>query len=168
MKLHGLLLLLACSGCIAQGSRRITGAYRNPALGYAVKIPPGLVGETGDQAGPERGIEISLPSGGTVVIFGEPNSLEWKTPEEGVEWSLEIQKCESGRQQDISTGRIGKLKAATGKLDCGGRVVETSLAFRPGGGPIYWITLRTSVERLSEDEAVLKKVAGTFRLIRWR
>jgi len=77
--------------------RYVKGSYRNPALGYSITIPHGLKGVTGDQDGPERGIGIELPSGGKISVFGEPHSLEWKTPEEGVKAELTPAGCDSAR-----------------------------------------------------------------------
>lgn len=44
--------------------------------GYVLRIPKGLEGIAGDRAGPERGVSITLPSGGKILSIGEPNSLE--------------------------------------------------------------------------------------------
>ena len=46
---------------IVAQSRTVQGTYRNLALGYSIEIPRGLRGVMGGQAGPERGIGISLP-----------------------------------------------------------------------------------------------------------
>lgn len=143
------------------------GTYRNPAQGYSIKIPRGLKGVTGDQAGPERGVRISLPSSANIVVFGEPNSLEYKSPEEGVRAELKLKDCESA-QQEIHPAIIGKVKGARGRLVCGDRVLDLFLAFRPQGEPIYWLRLDTTRAHESEDEAVLQTVAASFKLIRRR
>ena len=76
--------------CVENTYRRVEGTYRNPALGYSIEIPRDLKATTGDQAGPERGLRISLPSGGKIVVFGEPNSLvKLLTPFRGLEAHLE-------------------------------------------------------------------------------
>jgi hypothetical protein len=85
-----LLLLTACPNIASAQVRSIEGTYRNPALGYSIQIPRGLKGVTGDQDGPERGLRISLASGGDIVVFGEPHSLEYKTPEDGLKDELEL------------------------------------------------------------------------------
>jgi hypothetical protein len=41
-------------------ARWIEGTYRNPALGYLIRIPRGLKGTAGDEAGPERGVRICI------------------------------------------------------------------------------------------------------------
>ena len=167
MSIKAAVALLAVGSSMARADpRRIEGTYRNPALGYAIEVPRGLKGMTGDQAGPERGLRISLSSGGKILVFGEPNSLEWKTPEEGVRSVLAYESCASPRQE-VSRTRIGRLHAAKGNLVCGDRVLELFLAFRPGGGPIYWLRLETVRAHEFDDSAILENVVASFRLIRW-
>jgi len=148
--------------------RQVTGTYRNPALGYSVKVPDGLIGKTGDQAGPERGFGLSLRSGGVISVYGEPNSLEWDNAKDGVKWALDDEKCEGERRTEIGPARVGKIRGAKGLLSCNEEVSEFLLAFRPGRGPIYWLTLRTNREHESEDDFILKGLAATFKLIRWQ
>src|SRR5712692_7909221 len=160
--------LIACI-CVANAEqRRITGTYRNPALGYSIRVPQGLNGVTGDQAGPERGLRISLPSGGVISVWGEPNSLEWKTPEQGVRWALISEKCASSQKDEVSAVPVGKLSGVKGVLVCRDRVLKIVLVFRPGGGPIYWLRLETASTHGLEDEAVFHRVAATFILIPWK
>jgi len=146
--------------------RSITGEYRNYAEGLAVRIPSGMRGLTGDQAGPERGVKISLPSGATVTVYGEPNSFEYKTAAEGIRDSLS-KYCHFGRAT-VSTARVGKVYGAKGRLVCGERIIEEMLAFRPGGGPIYWLTLETTNAHAADDEAALETIAHGFKVIAWR
>jgi len=102
----GLLLQLAFASAAWADARSIEGTYRNSALGYSIRIPHGLKGMAGDQAGPERGLGISLPSGGKVAVYGEPNSLEWKSEEDGVRFELTHQDC-AGGQQEVKQTRVG-------------------------------------------------------------
>jgi hypothetical protein len=167
MSIQTAVALLAVCGSIASADLRwVEGTYRNPALGYAITVPRGLKGMTGDQAGPERGLRISLPSGGEIVVFGEPNSFEWKTSEEGVRSVLLNEACAS-RRQEVLPARIGQLTGAKGSLVCGDRVLKLFLVFRSGGGPIYWLRLQTLRAHESDDSAILEKVAASFKLIRW-
>jgi hypothetical protein len=147
-------------------SRWIEGTYRNPALGYSMKVPHGLKAVAGDAAGPERGVRIPLPSGGEIVVFGEPNSLEWKNPEEGVRMGIPRSDCATDRQQ-IRQVKVGQLSGAETRLVCGDRVLRVLLAFRKGGGPIYWLRLETVRSHQSEDEAILNSVAASFKQIHW-
>jgi hypothetical protein len=161
----GIMIFLVCLVGAAQTSRRITGKYSNPALGYEVTVPEGLVGETGDQAGPERGFGISLSSGGTISVFGEPKSLEWRAPIDGIRHSLGLEKCNAVPQQTTGYGRMGRLMATKGALVCGDRLLEMLLAIRPEGGPVYWMTLRTTAQKRREDEAAFNRLAASFQLI---
>jgi hypothetical protein len=146
--------------------RSVVRTYRNPALGYSLKVPSGLKGVTGDQDGPERGVSIQLPSGGVISVFGEPNSLEYKSPEEGLADSLKSLSCNSS-QPEIKRAKIGKLTGAKGRLACDDRVTVTLLVFRPHGGPIYWLSLRTDHSHETQDAAVLDTIVAGFKLIRW-
>jgi hypothetical protein len=145
---------------------RIEGTYRNPALGYSIRIPRGLKASASDEAGPERGVRITLPSGGEIVVFGEPNSLEWKNPEEGVKLGKTRTDCTTDRQQ-VKQVKIGQLKGAETSVVCGDRVLTVLLAFRKGGGPIYWIRLETLRSHQVEDEAILNSVAASLKQIPW-
>src|SRR6267378_1323861 len=108
-----LLIQVASASVTLADARWIEGTYRNPALGYSIRIPRGLKGMAGDEAGPERGVSILLPSGGKIVVFGEPNSFEWKSPKEGARDELTRAACASD-QQDVKQARIGRLSGAKG------------------------------------------------------
>lgn len=164
------LVLLYVATWIGVGSaepRWVTGKYRNPALGYSVVLPYGLKGLAGDEAGPERGVRVWLPSGGVISVWGEPNSLEWRSPAEGVRHELSYERC-TPKQQEISPARVGSLKGAKGRLVCGDHVVVTLLAFRPGGGPIYWLRLDTTPGNERRDDSALSDIATTLELIQWQ
>lgn len=160
------LLVICVSISTAGQTRWFEGTYRNPALGYSIRVPRGLKGMTGDQAGPERGFRIYLPSGGEIVVFGEPNSLEWKNPEEGIRKVLSWHPCSSGKPE-ISQARVGKRTGAKGSLVCDDRVLKMLLVFRPRGGPIYWLQLETVRSHESVDDAIFGGFAASFKLIRW-
>ena len=66
--------LLQCQG------RIIYRRYFNYAEGFSLAIPTGFKGRAGQAAGPERGVSIPLSHDctGVVVVYGEPNSLEWQ------------------------------------------------------------------------------------------
>lgn len=161
-----------CSVCITFAlslgvrahERSVTGEYRNYAEGFAVRIPNGMHGVAADQAGPERGITISLHPGASVTVYGEPNSLEYRTPDEGIR--NDLRRCDSGGLA-IAATRVGTLRGAKGRLVCGERVTVEMLAFRPGGGPIYCLRLETTRADITTDEHVLETLASTFRVIAW-
>lgn len=160
----GIIILIVSCVSAAQTDRRITGDYSNPALGYEVSIPEGLLGTT-DHAGPEKGFTISLSSGGTITVFGEPNSFGWKAPIDGIRHFLGLEKCDADRQQGTDFSRMGRLTATKGTIVCGDRLLEMLLTFRPGGGTVYWITLHTTAQKRVEDEATFNKLATSFRLL---
>jgi len=120
----------------------------------------------GDESGPERGVRILLPSGGKIVVFGEPNSLEWKSPKEGMRYELTL-AARTSDGQEVKQASIGRLSGAKGSLVCGDRVLKVLLAFRTKGGPIYWLRLDTVHTHESEDDAILESIAASFKLIRW-
>lgn len=164
MRIAIIILVVSCISA-AQTARRITGNYSNQAFGYEVTIPEGLVGTADDEGGSERGFSISLPSGGTIAVFGEPDTLEWKTPMDGIRHSLGAEKCDSGRRQGTAFGRMGRLTATKGSLECDDRVLEVLLAFRTSRGPVFGMTLGTTTQKRTEDEAAFNKLAATFQLI---
>lgn len=164
MRIALIILVVSCLSA-AQTARRITGNYSNQGFGYEVTIPEGLVGTADDEGGSERGFSISLPSGGTIAVFGEPNTLEWKTPTDGIRHSLGAENCDSGRRQGTAFGRMGRLTATKGSLECDDRVLEVLLAFRTSRGPVFGMTLRTTTQKRIEDEAAFNKLAATFQLI---
>ena len=164
MRIAIIIVLVSCFS-IAQTPKGITGKYSNPALGYEITIPEGLVGTPESQGGQERGFTISMASGGTISVFGETNTLGWKAPMDGIRHFLGVEKCDTSHQQSTGFMRMGRLTATKGTFICGDRSVEALLTFHPGNGPIYWIMLRTTAQRRIEDEAVFDKLATTFQLI---
>jgi hypothetical protein len=163
----GLLFSPGCATFVSAQTRSIQGTYRNPAEGYSIKIPPGLQGLFRDEDGPQRGVRIPLPSGGAIVVFGEPNTFEYKSPEAGIRDELRLKDCESA-QREFHTAKIGKLRGASGRLACDGRVLEVFLALRPRGGLIYWLRLDTTRVHEAEDKAALDAIAASFKLIPWK
>ena len=70
-------------------------------------------------------------------------------------------------RQEVTQTRVGKLSGAKANLVCGDRVLTLILVFRPGGGPVYWLRLETVQAHESEDNAILKRIGASFKLIRW-
>ena len=165
------VILLACLTVLTEvgraDPRQVNGSYSNSALGFSISIPRGLTAIAGDQAGPERGVRILLPLGSTISVYGEPNSLGWKDPADGIESTLGSRKCALG-QKEASRVFIGHIAGAQGRLACGDTVEIALLAFRPGGGPVYCLLLATSAAHEKADRTILTRVAATFRIIRWK
>jgi hypothetical protein len=167
MKLIGVALIFCGFALSEPHPGWVKGLYQNPALGFAVRVPSSLKGLVGDEAGPQRGIRIALRSGGDIVVYGEPNSAEWETPEEGIKSYFRYEEC-SSRHEEVRQAQVGPVPGASGRLTCGNRVVTAFLVFRPGGGPIYWLWLETTQAHEAEDVRVLEKVARSLRMIAWR
>lgn len=161
-----LLLQLVWATTASAQVTSIEGTYRDPTLGYSIRIPSGLKGITGDPDGPERGIRIPLSSDGKIVVFGEPNSAEYNSPKEGAGAELELKGCDLGKRE-VKPVLVGKLKGAKGALTCGDRELVLPLAFRPRGGPIYWLQIETVRSHQPVNEAILETIASSFRLIPW-
>ena len=145
----GIIILLVSCVCTAQTARRRTGKYTNPALGYAVIVPEGLVGETGTRPAPKKDsayrclpAEPSLSSANPIVTNGGLQPAAYGIPS-GRE------RCNAVRQQTTGYDRMGRLTATKGALACRDRLLEMRLAFRPGGGPIYCMRLRTNLQKKS-------------------
>jgi hypothetical protein len=167
MRINAIAALLSIYiGFAGAAPRWVDGTYQNPALGFSIRIPNGLIAFSGNQDGPERGVDIPLHSYGHIAVFGEPNSLEWSNPADGVRADLAstFKGCSPARPE-ISPAHVGQLDGTKGFLLCGDQVVEVLLVFRPGGGPIYWLRLKTTREHQFYDAAILANVAASFKLI---
>jgi hypothetical protein len=158
---------LQCQG------KAVTKRYINYAEGFSITIPAGLSGRRGQADGPERGVSIPLSQDctGVMVVFGEPNSLEWTTPADAINWEIDTAKEDSPQavaQQFIT--RLGKLKAAGVTLrhhTTDDREVIV-VAFRPGGGAVYKAMLNTTGRRYSHDRKIFMETLQGFRLEAWR
>src|SRR3569832_1084081 len=71
----------------------VTGRYFNYAEGFSVAIPQHLPGRHGRSAGPERGVSVPLSDdcAGAVVVYGEPNSLDWRCPSDAISDEVEAE-----------------------------------------------------------------------------
>jgi hypothetical protein len=164
---------------LVQGKQRqcagssISNRYTNYAEGFSIAIPRGYQGRRGQAAGPERSVSIPLSHdcAGVVVVYGEPNSLEWSRPAEAISWKIDtVAKGDSQAEVRRYTTRLGNLKAAavTVRHSATSEVEEFVVAFRPGGGPVYMAMLSTTETRYKQDSYVFRKVLRGFRLTAWR
>lgn len=158
---------LQCTG------RTVSKRYFNHAEGFSVAIPNDLKGRAGQAAGSERGVAFPLSQDctGVVVVFGEPNSLEWPAPTDALTW-LARTHTEGDSQAKVRRywTRLGKLKAAgvTIHHQATSDVEDIVVAFRPGGGPVYTAHLATTGTRYKQDRRSFKKLLRGFRLEPWR
>ena len=149
-----------------QEPRTVKGIYRHPGQGFSVVIPDAARGLVEGDLHTERGIRIALPSGGSIFVYGEPNTLEWPTPADGIRSAVQdTPKCASDGVREV---RVGKLTGAGARLLCDGKVVSLQLVFRPGGGPVYWLRLETNRDNEGGDVTFLKMVSSSFQLIHWQ
>ena len=166
MSQGAVVLTLALAIAASQPPRTVKGQYRLPAKGFAVVVPRNATGLLEVDPEVERGVRIALTSGGSVLVYGEMNSLEWSTPVEGVRWVADAVHPEC-TTSPVSDAHVGTLIGAGMRLLCGARVIRYALAFRPAGGPIYWLRLETSTSQEAAEAKVFEQIAASFRLIRW-
>ena len=157
LRLLTLVLILAHG--IQQPPRTVRGRYRKSGEGFSVVIREKAKGVLEGEAAVERGVRMVLPSGGNIYAYGEANSLEWRTPADGIRSMIEQPKCATEAIQD---GTVGKLRGARTRMSCDEKVVRVVLAFRPGGGPIYWLRLKITSRHELEDARFLEEVATSF------
>ena len=160
------VLTLALVIAAPQPPRIVQGQYRLPAKGFAVVVPRNATGLLEGDPAVERGIRIALTSSGNVFVYGEMNSLEWRTPTEGVQSLAQSADAECVISP-VSDARVGTLVGAGARVLCGAQVIRYALAFRPGGGPIYWVRLETNTRQEAAETKVFEQIAASFRLIRW-
>lgn len=146
----------------------VKGQYRLPARGFAVDVPRDATGLPEGDPAAERGIRIALPSGGRVFVYAEMNAQEWRTPAEGVRWVASRHSARDAcTASPVSNTKLGPLVGAGTRVLCGEEVVRYALAFRPGGGPIYWLRLETQQSQEAAETKAFNGIAASFRLIRW-
>ena len=146
LRLPALLLILAVGALQTAGT---VNGHQHPGEGFSIVIPPETNGLLEGDPAIERGIRLLLPSGGSIFVYGEANSLEWPAPVDGIRWAAAQEPtCSS---QGIRNERVGKLSGFGVRLSCGEKSIRLLLVFRTGGGPIYWLRLETASAREAED-----------------
>jgi hypothetical protein len=151
-----------------QGSP-VSNRYFNYAEGFSVAIPTGLQGRRGQSAGPERGVAIPLTNNCTavVVVFGQPNSLEWLSSEDAITWEIRT-LTDGDLQAEVQryATHLGDLKAAgvTVRHRATSDVEDIVVAFRAGGPSVYMAWLATTHARYKQDHDSFAKVLAGFRL----
>jgi hypothetical protein len=159
------VLVLALALASGQVPRTVKGQYRLPARGFAIEVPRDATGFLEGDPAIERGIRIALPSGGNIFVYAEMNALEWRTPAEGVRSTASLHSdCAAS---SVTSAKVGPLTGAGTRLLCGEDVVRYALAFRPGGGPIYWLRLETKQSQEAAETKEFNRIAASFRVIRW-
>ena len=163
-----ILWLCVTAGTSAQAYPRIiVGRYHNPAEGFSVRVPRGLKGMAGDQAGPERGVSITLGENLKIVVYGEPNSLDWKDAAQAVRSAIE-HAGSNVSTTEVTPVRLGSLAASRAILKSMTRASEIVVAFRPGGGPVYWARLESDGKYFPHDHEVFMRVVQSFQVEAWK
>jgi hypothetical protein len=152
---------------VAQSPRAVKGRYRHPGLGFSVLVPEKATGLLEDDPAVERGIRIALPSGGSIFAYGELNSLEWCSATDGIRAAVANYPDCTASEIQTSAG-LGNLAGAQVRLLCGEQIILIALAFRPDGGPIYWLRLETASTHETADVTFFRKVASSFQIMRWQ
>ena len=170
-----ILLLAAPTGWKAlqcQGTP-VTGRYTNNGLGFSVAVPAAHPGRRGLQGGPERGVSVPLGPGceAVIVIYAEPNTLEWRTPADAIASRASVYKAEAPNVRLTSSAlAIGTLPSA-GLLAHPSATSDTEelvIAFGPKTGLVYTAMLVSPAARFARDEVVFRKFLQSFRLEPWR
>jgi len=159
-----LLLVAMVAEAQTDSPRLVTERYENSAEGFAVTLPETFVGLTGNQAGPQRGFTILLPSKGTITISGEPNSLEYRSPEEAVRQSLSYVESSCKKRVRVSATTLGGRPAARGSFACGDRSLTQVSALSPSGAQLYSVRLESFTPSDDEDRRALQQIVGGFVL----
>jgi len=82
LQITAVALVLALG--VAQTARTVQGRYQHPGQGFSVLVPERAQGLLEGDPVIERGVRIALPSGSSIFVYGEPNSLEWPSPADGI------------------------------------------------------------------------------------
>lgn len=164
-----IILLFSCANVtLAQENPRIIlGRYHNPAEGFSVRVPRGLKGIAGNQAGPERGVMIRLGGKRRIYVYGEPNSLDWSDTVQAIRSAIEDEGFDASKTT-VASRRLGALTASRVILQNRDRALAIAIAFRPGGDPVYRARLESDVKHFPHDYAVFLKVTQSFKLEEWK
>ena len=153
---------------------RFSETYANETWGFALAIPHGMTAY-GQTSPPYHGVWFVLGDRphGSVVVSGEANSLEFKTPRAAARDQLGMLRKEGKKIEanSLTASRLGVLSAARmeTRYRCNGdpaKYVELYVvALSPHKGPLYDLVLTTTVDRLGEDRAIFEGILRNWKLI---
>lgn len=149
----------------------VTGRYVNYAEGFSVAIPRGLTGRRGQAAGPERGVSIPLSSDceRVVVVYGFPNSLEWRTPEEAIAGQVALARADSLQEITRYQAVLAGVRVPGVSLQLGaGEVEDFVVHLHQGRGRLYWAHLVSTKTHYTRDREQFLGMLATFRFEPWR
>ena len=154
-----------------------TGVYENYTYGYSVRIPDGMIGLGETPPAPQHGFGIDLDNPrstrwpyGTespksyVYVDGSYNSLEWRRPDDAVNFSLRClrEKARNFRVRSRTATRLGGLRAvrvvALYEQEGAEMVRDEVVAFAEGASPVYTLSLSTPLLKYERDRYVLEEL----------
>ena len=148
--------------------------YTNKTWGFAVSIPRGMTAYS-QSSPPYHGVWFVLgdPPHGSIVMSGEANSLEFKTPRAAAldQSRMLREEVKQVKSSSISTTRLAGLPAARVETTyrCKGdpqTYLEVHvLVIRSRQDPVYDIVLVTTVDHAREDRAVFDRVLRNWQFI---
>jgi hypothetical protein len=155
-----------------EGQERITGRYLNYSRAFSVGIPKEFPARRSAAGGPDVGVPIPLSPDCTsvIVVFATPNSLEWASPREAIEWEFHADSDNVGLTPTVYHACLGRLRAAavTAHHIDSEDVEVVVIAFGPDTGLIYEARLATTSARFKADCRVFDRVLKSFRTEPWR
>lgn len=151
------------------------GDYVNLAWRYSVTIPAELVGLSANPPFPQHdfSIVIKSPRPSYLTLFGEANSLEYRSPTDKVIDQLKYLR-EDGKEFDsvnIVPAHLGTLRGLRTVIEykCEGSsdryFMDWIVALSPGGEMLYEVRLYSHQNRYEQDRSVLDKMVKTWKYL---
>jgi hypothetical protein len=151
-----------------------TQTYSNETWGFSLAIPANMTAYS-QTSPPYHGVWFVLgqPPHGSIIVSGEANSLEFKTPRDAARDHIRLLRNEGKKINStaVTTVNLAGLRAARMEThySCGGDPVTYAevyvAAFSPKRDPLYEIVLLTTLERLRDDRPVFERVLRSWKFI---
>jgi hypothetical protein len=151
--------------------RSYTGRYVNPAEGFDVLIPRGLVGRDFDEPSYQRGFVILFQDQEeSLVVDGEHNSLYWKNAREAADFDSSSYR-DDGRKIVFSKGDILLLDrrraySVTTSYTCPGSGIQyssiTALALGVDREYVYTLRWEGKSDELENGRKIMPSLYSTW------
>ncbi len=151
--------------------RSYTGRYVNPAEGFDVLIPRGLVGRDVDDPAYQRGFTILFQDPDeSLGVDGEPNSLYWKDAIEAAEADSSAYR-DDGRKITFSKGEVLVLDgrraySITTSYTCPGSGIQyssiTTLALGVDREYVYTLRWEGKSNELESGRKIMQSLYSTW------
>jgi hypothetical protein len=82
-------------------------------------------------------------------------------------WRIEHEDSSANKNQPTAA-HLGQVPASHAIIQDSNQIREFLIAFRPGGGPIYWAWLYTVPRHFNDDQKIFSKVVSSFRIEEWK